>query len=172
MAVGSQRHTPAAVPILQEGWVGPRADLDGCEKSRHPPGIRSQDLSQFVYQIHYSGHLMSWWNIYEAISLHVFHCLFCNKSSTRHIRYAHSRFGFYASLYLWHLGSSEKATGLIWFADQKYWEHWFRVTEENNEKSETEWFVLRAVSKSGAFWIQARSYKACVTTCFVLISWF
>ena len=47
MEVGCQRHTPAA--LLQGktryigGWVGPRADLGGCGKSRPPTGIRSPD---------------------------------------------------------------------------------------------------------------------------------
>jgi hypothetical protein len=27
------------VPIVQGGWVGPRAGLDGCGKSRPPPGF-------------------------------------------------------------------------------------------------------------------------------------
>ena len=42
MGVGGQRHTPAALPRGErpathciEGWVGPRAGLDGCGKS-HP----------------------------------------------------------------------------------------------------------------------------------------
>ena len=37
MGVGGEHHAPAAlpsgkdpVPIVQKGWVGPRADLDGC----------------------------------------------------------------------------------------------------------------------------------------------
>jgi hypothetical protein len=41
MRVGSQLHAPAALlpgkrhgTLCIEGWVGPRADLDGCEKSR------------------------------------------------------------------------------------------------------------------------------------------
>ena len=45
MGVGGQRHAPAA--LLRErpgsyrigGWVGPRAGLDGCEKSRPPAGF-------------------------------------------------------------------------------------------------------------------------------------
>ena len=47
--VGGQRHAPAALPPGKrpgtkfiEGWVGPRAGLDGCRKSRHT-GIRSPD---------------------------------------------------------------------------------------------------------------------------------
>jgi len=40
MGVGGQRHAPAALPPgktqtrFTEGWVGPRADLDSCGKSR------------------------------------------------------------------------------------------------------------------------------------------
>jgi hypothetical protein len=41
MRVGGQLHAPAALPPgkipgtdLTGGWVGPRAGLDGCEKSR------------------------------------------------------------------------------------------------------------------------------------------
>ena len=45
MGVGGQRHAPPALPTgktrypLTGGWVGPRADLDGCRKSRPPPGF-------------------------------------------------------------------------------------------------------------------------------------
>jgi len=44
MGVGGQRHAPAALPPGKRpgthctgGWVGPRAGLDGCGKSRPPP---------------------------------------------------------------------------------------------------------------------------------------
>ena len=43
--VGCQRHAPAALPqgrpgtLCIGGWVGPRAGLDGCGKSRPPPGF-------------------------------------------------------------------------------------------------------------------------------------
>jgi hypothetical protein len=44
MEVGGQRHAPAALPQGKRavascvgGWVGPRAGLDGCGKSRPPP---------------------------------------------------------------------------------------------------------------------------------------
>ena len=44
MGVGGQRHGPAALPLGKRpgthfigGWVGPRAGLDGCGKSRPPP---------------------------------------------------------------------------------------------------------------------------------------
>jgi hypothetical protein len=40
MGVGDQRHAPAALPPgkisvthFTRGWVGPRAGLDGCDKS-------------------------------------------------------------------------------------------------------------------------------------------
>jgi hypothetical protein len=46
MGVGGQRHAPAALPpgnrpgtYCTGGWVGPRAGLDGCEKSRPKPGF-------------------------------------------------------------------------------------------------------------------------------------
>ena len=44
--VGGQRHAPAALPPGERpgthcigGWVGLRAGLDGCGKSRPPPGF-------------------------------------------------------------------------------------------------------------------------------------
>jgi hypothetical protein len=40
------------------GWVGPRASLDGCGKSRPPTGIRSPDrpaLSESLYRLSYPG---------------------------------------------------------------------------------------------------------------------
>jgi hypothetical protein len=43
--VGGQRHAPATLPqgrtryLLYSGWVGPRAGMDGCEKSGPPPGF-------------------------------------------------------------------------------------------------------------------------------------
>jgi hypothetical protein len=44
MGVGGQRHAPAALPPGKRpgthcigGWVGPRAGLDDCGKSRPPP---------------------------------------------------------------------------------------------------------------------------------------
>ena len=46
MGVGSQRHASAALPPGRRpgthctgGWMGPRAGLDGCGKSRLPPGF-------------------------------------------------------------------------------------------------------------------------------------
>ena len=46
MGVGGQRHAPAAFTARKRpgthctgGWVGPRAGLDRCEKSRPPPGF-------------------------------------------------------------------------------------------------------------------------------------
>jgi hypothetical protein len=51
MGVGGQRHAPAALtPVKRPSshltweWVGPRADLDGCGKSRSPPGFDSRPL--------------------------------------------------------------------------------------------------------------------------------
>jgi hypothetical protein len=43
MGVGGQRYAPAALPPGKAwyncvgGWVAPRAGLDGCGRSRHPP---------------------------------------------------------------------------------------------------------------------------------------
>jgi hypothetical protein len=43
--MGGQRHAPAALPLERPGthciggWVGPRAALNGCRKSRSPPGF-------------------------------------------------------------------------------------------------------------------------------------
>ena len=46
MGVGGQRHATAAVPPGKRpgthctgGWMGPRAGLDRCGKSRLPPGF-------------------------------------------------------------------------------------------------------------------------------------
>ena len=46
MGEGGQRHAPAALPSGNRpgthcvgGWVGPRAGLDVCEKSRPPLGF-------------------------------------------------------------------------------------------------------------------------------------
>jgi hypothetical protein len=50
MAVGGQRNTPAALPPIKtryplyRGWVGPRADLDRCGKSRPPPEFDSRSV--------------------------------------------------------------------------------------------------------------------------------
>ena len=42
MGVDGQRHTPASLSpgkTRDLPWVGPRAGLDGCGKSRPPPGF-------------------------------------------------------------------------------------------------------------------------------------
>ena len=46
MGVGGQRHAPAALTLGKRprthftgGWVGATAGLDGCRKSRPPPGF-------------------------------------------------------------------------------------------------------------------------------------
>jgi hypothetical protein len=64
MGVGGQHQAPAALPPGKipdthciGGWVGPRAGLDGCGKSR-PTGIRSPDRparSQSLYRLSYPG---------------------------------------------------------------------------------------------------------------------
>ena len=65
--VSGQQHSPAALYPRQRpgthftgGWVGPRAGLDRCGKSRPPPtGIRSPDRparSQSLYRLSYRVH--------------------------------------------------------------------------------------------------------------------
>jgi hypothetical protein len=64
MGVDGQQHAPATLPSRKRpgthyigGWVGPRADLDGCEKSP-PTGIRSPDRpasSEPLYRLRYLG---------------------------------------------------------------------------------------------------------------------
>ena len=64
-----QRHAPAALYPRQipgthctEGWVGPRAGLDKCEKSRPLTGIRSPDhpaRSQSLYRLRYPAHVFA-----------------------------------------------------------------------------------------------------------------
>jgi hypothetical protein len=50
--VGDQHHAPANLPPGRAGshciggWVGNRAVLDGCGKSRAPPGLRYQNLNR------------------------------------------------------------------------------------------------------------------------------
>jgi len=61
-AVRDQRHAPAALYHRKRpgthctgGWVGPRAGLERCEKSR-PAGVRSPvrpALSQSLYRLRY-----------------------------------------------------------------------------------------------------------------------
>jgi hypothetical protein len=53
--VDVQRHDPAALPPGKRpdthfigGWVGPRAGLDGCEKSRPPPGFDPRTVQSVV----------------------------------------------------------------------------------------------------------------------------
>ena len=64
--VRGQRHAPAALyPRERPGthctgvWVGPRAGLDRCGKSRPPPGIDPPDRparSQSIYRLSYPAH--------------------------------------------------------------------------------------------------------------------
>ena len=66
MVVGDQHHVSAALPLGKRhgthfigGWVGPRAGLDGCGKSRPPTGIRSPyrpARSELLYRLSYPGH--------------------------------------------------------------------------------------------------------------------
>jgi hypothetical protein len=49
MGVGGQRHAPAAFrerpgTHCLGGWVETRTGLDGCEKSRPPPGFDSRTV--------------------------------------------------------------------------------------------------------------------------------
>jgi hypothetical protein len=67
--VGGQRHDPAALPPGKRagihcigGWVGPRAGLNVCGKSRPPNGIRSLDRpagSESLYRLSYPGPRLS-----------------------------------------------------------------------------------------------------------------
>ena len=64
--VKGQRHAPAALYPRERpgthctgGWVGHRAGLDRCGKSRPPTGIRSPDRparSQSLYRLSYPAH--------------------------------------------------------------------------------------------------------------------
>jgi hypothetical protein len=57
MGVGDQRQAPAALPPVG-GWVGPRADLDGCEKSPPPHLDSTPDRparSESLYGLRYPG---------------------------------------------------------------------------------------------------------------------
>jgi len=93
MGVGSQRHTPTAFnPRPRErpgthctgGWVGPRAGLDRCRKSR-PYRDRSPDLpacSESLYRLHYPGSTDIWvmWIRFTEFLLPVsstYCCLLC-----------------------------------------------------------------------------------------------
>ena len=55
MAVGDQDHVQAALPLGNKpdthftgGWMGPKADLDGCGKCRPPPGFNPQTFQAVV----------------------------------------------------------------------------------------------------------------------------
>jgi len=63
MGMSSQGHAPAALRPGKRpgthcigGWVGPRAGLDTCGKSRPPTGIRSPDRpvrSESIHRLSY-----------------------------------------------------------------------------------------------------------------------
>jgi len=60
MRVGGQRHAPAVLPPEKRpgthcigGWVGPRARLDGCGKSRPPPPRDSISRLSSPYRLRY-----------------------------------------------------------------------------------------------------------------------
>ena len=66
MGVRSKRHVPAALPTgksrypLYRGWVGPRAGLDGCGKSRpHRDSISDRPARrESLYRLRYLGPYM------------------------------------------------------------------------------------------------------------------
>jgi hypothetical protein len=99
MRVGGQLHAPAALPPGKRpgthctgGWVGRRAGLDGCGKSRPPTGIRSPDRparSESLYRLLYPGshkyydgwicrwhpiRVLCWW---RPGKIHTDHCYIC-----------------------------------------------------------------------------------------------
>jgi len=63
--MSGQRHAPAALTPgkrpgyhYTEGWLAPRAELDGSGKFRPPTGIRSSDRqarSESIYRLRYTG---------------------------------------------------------------------------------------------------------------------
>ena len=59
MGVGGHRHTPAALPRVRDPipivHVGPRTGLDGCGKSRLPPGFDPRTVQSLA--IRYTGPL-------------------------------------------------------------------------------------------------------------------
>ena len=68
MGLGGQRHAAAALTRKETryrcegGWLGPRAGLDGCVKSRLPTGIRSPDRPariESLYRLSNPGPLLS-----------------------------------------------------------------------------------------------------------------
>jgi hypothetical protein len=73
MRVDGQLHALDALPPGKRpgthctgGWVGPRAGMGGCGKSRPPTGIRSPDRparSESLYRLSYRGPLQraSFW---------------------------------------------------------------------------------------------------------------
>ena len=72
--VRGQRHVPAALYLRERpgthctgGWVGPRAGLDRCGKSRPHPGFDPPDRparSQSLYRLSYPTHMH---NTYQHI---------------------------------------------------------------------------------------------------------
>ena len=64
MGVGGQHHARPLYLLERPGthctggWVGPRAGLDGCGKSRPPPGFYPQTVtarSESLYRLSYPG---------------------------------------------------------------------------------------------------------------------
>jgi hypothetical protein len=63
MGMGCQRYAPVTLPPgkksdTQGGWVGPRADLDGCVKSRPPPGFDSLTVQSVAMTCSYIHKLL------------------------------------------------------------------------------------------------------------------
>jgi hypothetical protein len=60
-------------------WVGPRAGLDECVKSRPPPGILSQDCptrSESLYRLSYLGPLYIHIYVYTCVHVYVYVCVY------------------------------------------------------------------------------------------------
>ena len=80
MGVGGQCHALAALPPGRRpsihcigGWVGLRAGLEGCGKSR-PPGIWSPDCparSELLYRLHYPGSPYTYVHLYTCMCVSI-----------------------------------------------------------------------------------------------------
>jgi hypothetical protein len=70
MGVGDQRHTMGALALgkrpgthCRGGWVDPRAGLDGCRKSRPPPGFDPRTILPMAS--HYTDYAIPAPNLHE-----------------------------------------------------------------------------------------------------------
>jgi len=71
------------------GWLGPRAGLDKCGKSRPPPRFRSPDrpaLSHSLYRLSYPAHSCS----SSYLELPGFHCVVRNLATLFQLRVSHA----------------------------------------------------------------------------------